>query len=674
MKIKITTKRMIRVLLSVVMLTAILAGNASAQYEIRWMAAGSFNNFYSALGGEFELEYSQDQCTGWSWPSIYNYQDMMAWTGLWIGVQNFGPGYPNKVVHAGPRFNGVNEFFPVSIKTYNRYTPPQVVVNGSLSFNQPVVNDGILDTLKADQMIEIVTNTAIGLTMTKKAMQFSHEQHENYQVIDYTFTNTGYTDRTNVQKLNQTLDSVYVFFNYRLCINKQVAYVIGDGPVDWGANTMIDTRGDGPENIAKYNDPPNERFRAQYCWHGLYPPFTDYDNIGAPIWHSGADRIDESDSTGRLGAPQFPGVVTLHADKATNDLSDDPEQPRTTMWEYSDHPLFFQNDANNPVEGAKQYMMMSKGHMDRHADVVQPDGNFLQPTGDPQLGQLSGWSFMNGYGPYTINPGESVHIVVAEASAGIDRQTCIDVGRQYKAGLITALEKNKVVFQGRDSIFQTFRRAIDNYNSGYTLGLAPLPPKVFNVNSGIGQVELSWDIYAGESVTGFKLYRAAGRVDGDYELIAELGSTDRSYNDQTPVRGINYYYYLVTVDPHGYISNRYLSQTYDPVNLKRPSGASVNDARVVPNPYNIASNGNRLRFIGEPDKIAFLNIPGNCTIEIYTEYGELIKMIDHNDGSGDAYWNCTTSSNQLVVSGIYIALIHDRASGQQRILKFIVIR
>ena len=76
--------------------------------------------------------------------------------------------------------------------------------------------------------------------------------------------------------------------------------------------------------------------------------------------------------------------------------------------------------------------------------------------------------------------------------------------------------------------------------------------------------------------------------------------------------------------------------------------------RVVPNPYNIKAKD--LQYPGEPDKIMFLNIPGYCTIRIYTERGDLIETIEHSDGSGDEAWNSITSSRQVVVSGVYVAL------------------
>jgi len=78
----------------------------------------------------------------------------------------------------------------------------------------------------------------------------------------------------------------------------------------------------------------------------------------------------------------------------------------------------------------------------------------------------------------------------------------------------------------------------------------------------------------------------------------------------------------------------------------------MEDIRVVPNPYNIRNRS--LQYVGEYNKIMFLNLPAACKIRIFTERGDLIYTIDH-EGSGDARWDLITSSRQIVVSGVYIA-------------------
>ncbi|MDZ7288566.1 MAG: fibronectin type III domain-containing protein [candidate division KSB1 bacterium] len=679
-------------LLSWVCVIVLTAGSTVtyAQYAIKWMSAGSLHSWYSAIGCEIEEGRIKRQQDGLRWPAIYKYQDMEAAKALWIGAKDFtdekGAYFPHKVVHVGPRVTGTREFFPIKFEMTSRFDPPEVFVDGAPSMGEATVeNDRVDPSMKWDRIIENVTNCQLGITMTRKIFQFSQQYHDNYIVYDYVFTNTGNVDDDpEIELPNQTLEGVYFYFQYRYAICANTRYVIGNA-TGWGINTMLDTRGDGVKP-----DPPGENLRVQFAWHGKYPVFTAYDNIGGPIWAwDGTIYTTKADTTGRLGATQFVGIVTLHADKSATDKSDDWGQPSTTSYRGSDEPLTSNNDAYNIPKMTLEYEWMSSGHMSpRHADKVEPAGKFDEPTGDPALGTPGGFSNCNGYGPYTLKPGESIHLVMAEGAAGISRELQESVGAQYKKGLITAKAKNQIVLTGKDSLFQTFRRAQANYQSGYNIPQPPLPPRTFMVNGGGDRISLSWTLYDGgeKNLTGFEIYRATGQVDSTYRLVYKAGPAERSYNDRNLSRGVAYYYYIVSVGdpanndgtgltPRGPLkSSRYYTQAYDPSNLKRPEGTSMDQIRVVPNPFSLGADPNRLRYPGEPDKIAFLNIPGECTIQIFTEAGELIQTLEHTDGSGDAYWNCLTSSNQVVVSGIYIAVVTDTRNGQRKIVKFVIVR
>lgn len=710
----ISTKRLMIYAFTLLLIAAFIfsGSDANAQYAVKWMAVGSLHNWYSEIGSEIEHGFQKVQQYGMQWPGIYNYQDMQAAKAFWIGCKNYtdekGTTYPYKVVHVGPRVSGAGEFFPIKFEMVSRFDPPYVYVDDIQSYEKPVDNDNIDPSMKADRMLINVVNTQIGITMTRKIMQFSDPYHDNYIICDYTFTNTGNIDDDNDIEMNQTLEDVYFFFQFRWAVSRQTRYLINNA-TGWGINLMLDARGDGVKT-----DPANENFRCQFGWHGLYPPFSKtskggvkYDNIGAPIYDpsGSAGFISAADTVGRLGSAQYIGVVTLHADRAPGDPSDDPSQPSTTTYESSDAPNTSQNDPYNVVRMESEYGWMSKGHMSpRHVDKVELDGDLLKPDGDPALGTPGGFSACNGYGPYTLKPGESVRIVWAEAAAGLSRKQCIEIGKRWKkalddptdtgpfplpSGATTndeAIFKNAWVYTGRDSLFQTFRRAIANFQSDYELAETMLPASLFNVKGGGDRISLNWDVYNTTDLTGFEIWRARGRYDSTYQLIYTAGATERSYNDTQLERGPNYYYYINTlgqsrvadaalnIPAHVQKSNRYYSQSYDPTNLKRPAGVKLSDIRVVPNPYNISADVSRLLFPGEPNKLAFFNIPGDCIIKIFTESGELIKEIEHSDGTGDAYWNCTTSSNQIVVSGIYMAVITDRKTGANEVVKFIIIR
>jgi len=684
--------------------------NGYAQYENAWMNVGSLHNWYSEIGCEVEHGWMAIQQYGLRWPAIYEYQDSQAAKGFWMGCVDFtdaaGNFWPYKVVHVGPRVSGTNEFFPIKFEMVSRFDVPYVYVDGNLTYREFVEVDRVDPTMKADRMLVSVTNSVLGITMTRKIMQFSHPYHDNYIIVEYTFENTGNVDDDEEIELpNQTLKDVYFFTQYRWSVCRQTRYVIGNG-TGWGLQTMLDARGDGVKQ-----DPPNENFRAQFAWHGNFPPFTTYDNIGGPIWDpsNSAGYCETADTTGRLGAAQFVGIVTLHADHLPDDPSDDISQPSTTCYMGSDIDITQKVETSqfDLAMMTQQYQWMSSGHMaPRHADKVYPDGDYAKgdPTEDPALGTPGGFTACDGYGPYTLKPGENVTIVIAEAAAGLSREKCIEIGRQYKWGVINARTKNEWVLTGRDSLFQTFRRAIANYQSGYELAQLMLPPSTFYVDGGGDRIALSWIADNIPGLTGFEIYRAKGRLDSTYQKIAALGSSERSFFDTELERGPSYYYYISAIGqpiqamPELRIpavnirSGRFYTQSYDPTTLKRPSveeGDTVRvysdssqyteriytDAiRIVPNPYNIAADPNNLLFPGERDKLAFFNIPGDCDIQIYTELGELITMIEHRNGTGDEYWNCTTNSKQIVVSGVYIAVIKDRKTGKTEIEKFVIIR
>ena len=696
------------------------AGPAKAQFATKWVAGGSMHNWYASSGSEVEQGLVNEQQYGWRWPGIYPYTDMQAAKGFWLGAENvtdeFGTTYPVRVIHVGPRVRGVGEVFPTRFELFTRYEIPAVTVDGDVTFPPAeMIADGVDPTMEPDVMLISEFNTLLGVTVQRRVMQFSQEYHDNYHVIEYTFTNTGNTDDdAEIELPNQTITGLRPFYQYRLSVARETRYVIGNA-TGWGKNAMNDARGDGVRA-----DPEDEQFRAQYTWHGNFPPFTAYDNIGGPILPQAlpAVNIAASDTLGRLGASQFLGVVTLHAPGSADAEEDDPSQPSTTVYFGSDDTYLSNNDPFSVSKMQFEYNLMASGHKSpRHAWAVEPTGpdGWLNPTNDPSLGNSGGFSFANGYGPYTLAPGESVTIVMAEGASGLSREANTAIGRAWReAGAVpgapltyngVTMTKNEWVFTGRDSLFQTFRRAIANYNAGYDIPKAPPPPNSFAVASGGDRISLQWDPPADASrIAGYEVYRATSAYDSTYTLIHTSGAGETSYDDLTPIRGIQYFYYIQSVTngsanngagmtPAGVPlrSSRYYTQTYDPAFLQRQAGTALDQVRIVPNPFYLgAARGTQeeaVRFFDVGDKLAFYNIPGQCRIDIYTELGELIDTIDHSDGSGDEFWFQTTAARQLIASGVYIAVITvtedivdlDTGAtlfqkGERTIQKFVIIR
>lgn len=694
--------------------------SAHAQFQTKWVAGGSFQNWYSSSGSEIEEGLVREQQYGWRWPGIYDFTDMQAAKALWIGAQNVvdpsGTTFPVRVVHVGPRVQGVGEVYPTQFELVSKYPLTVVTVDGDQSFASAAMEvDRVDPTMEADFMLISRFNTLLGVTVERRVMQFSQEYHDNYHVIEYVLTNTGNTDTdADIEIPNQTLEGVVAYLQYRLAVSAKTRYVMGN-PTGWGKNTMNDARGDGVRA-----DPEDEQFRAQFAWHGFFPDFGGgYDNLGGSLQISAINNNAPADTTGRLGSSQFAGVVTLHADASATDDSDDPGQPSTTNWVGSDDGFQSSNDPFSVGRMQTEYSVMTQGHKSpRHADAVEPTGmpGFLNPTGDPSLGTSGGYSIGNGFGPYTLAPGESVRFVIAEGAAGLSYEANAAIGRAFRdsgnnaaAGLTYAGEtktKNEWVFTSRDSLFQTFRRAIANYNADYEIPDAPAPPLVFDVAGGGDRITLTWSPNSeAPAPEGWEIYRAQVRFDSTYTLIHTAAPGETTYSDTSPIRGVEYFYYIQAVKngtandgtgltPAGLPlrSSRYATQTYVGTRLKRPQGQTMEDFRVVPNPYYIGANNNPkvgtpVRLLGNNDQLAFYNIPGFCRIDIYTELGELVDTIVHNDGSGDAFWDHTTSSRQIVASGLYIAVVTVTEdivdletgemlfqAGEQAFRKFVVVR
>ena len=714
------------------LLLASLVGveSAHAQAETRWLNIGQMQHKLSATGAEPEVMRQ----SGLVYPGLLPDATHFNRKSLWIGVKSHttedGETFAPRVAHTGPRVFNLDEFYPKPIRLISRFEPPEVLVDGFQSFQEPVQVDEVDPSMKADRMVVREANTVLGVTMHNEVRAFSNPYHDNYMVYEYTFTNTGNADDdSDIEYPEQTLEGVMFY------TETKYQYQMHRGNISApGTNTMNDIVGDGMEDY-------NVDFRAIYAWAGNVP-WPVANALGSPVWNDNGGRIAPGDSSGRLAAPEFVTRATIHADKSAVNEEDDPSQPAMMGTIRGGDPITNNNDAWTQSQMRDEYNFIHPDFAYRdygegtqyphHADLVAPPrenfGSWAEQmanqTAIPNRGHGGGWISTVSWGPYTLEPGQSVRIVYVEGFAGISYfDAAVKIGEAYKqSGGNNDLEipfdansngtiendvntdgdgeieydekmtKNMWVMSGRDSLWQMLGRARANFQSGYGIPHEPKPPKRFEVTSGTDRIILEWTPYEGAvPVNGWEIYRTRNRYQGSfegdwtYEKIATLSPEARSYEDEDVTRGISYFYYIQAVGavnqnatgqtPTGapLKSNRYYTQTYTPAYLRRSPGEELSSARVVPNPYHLGSSQN-VRWPDQQDKIGFLDIPGDATIKIYTETGELIETIEHTNGSGDEYWNLTTSSNQVVVSGVYVAVIEDNTSGEQVLRRFVVIR
>ncbi|MDZ7288364.1 MAG: hypothetical protein ONB44_00335 [candidate division KSB1 bacterium] len=678
--------------------------------EIRWLRVGSLHNWFANAGSEVEYGrrgraccQNTDQNDGLRWPAEFQFQDHQVSKALWIGTTNYndpvsGKTYQHKVISAGPRFAALRtEFMPVEFKMIGRFSSPIVVVDGVTASDNALLDvlDDTQASLGPDRLLINKTHTSIGITVTRKIMAFSQQYHDNYFIYDYVFKNTGIIDLKGT-KVEKTLTDVVFFFQYRYAFANEAyrnGWALGQG-VSWGRNAVNQVVGRDPTA-------PGFEFRAHYAWYGPHSQAAEgYDaDWGAPNYT--VRHI--------MTAASYVGVVTIHADKSAQDKTDNPYQPFTTRFMGSDADAQ-QGSAATQYDATymtTRYGYITAGHPAKtHADEVGSGFANLYGT-DP-----GGYAQGQGFGPYTLAPGDSIHIVLAEAVAGISRSKNLEVMRNWRDATKTSftlpngatttdrnLYKKAWVQTGVDSLFQSFRRAISNYKSNYNIPQPPPPPKQFTVTSGGDRIILSWSNEA-ESYPhfdGYRIFRAVDRPDTLYEEIFSCNRSNvvNSFSDTSPLRGRNYYYYIQSKDDGTtndvargvpLVSNKFYTMTNQPAFLRRPAAKSLDAIRVVPNPYHIRARDRQFGY-DAPDRIAFFGLPPECTIKIYTERGDLIETIHHIDGSGDELWDSLTFSRQVVVSGLYIAYfevtkdVYDQETnkllfrkGDNTLRKFIIIR
>ena len=699
------------------LLSFCVSGTAWGQrqaYISKWMDVGELAHLYSSEGargiGGSGLVYPYIHGTTGGLDETFDGEHK------WIAIRNYqapegnqrgqdGQEYPYYIAYIGESVGP--QLFVQNFEMVSRFKPPEVTVDGLPSRRLQTNVNQIDNSMNADRKIVNEISTIVGINMRREIKQFSQQFHDNYHITEYTFTNTGNIDGDEeIERPDHTLDGVYFYLDKRRGATKKAASVTARGAT-WGKFHMHDMVADGD-------------FRAIYSWPGWTGANVDWNEFGAPgINGGGANWPVPTDTSGRLVGYHFVGESTIFAEGSPGSGKDDPSQPSSMTWyDAESSPIFdFYDPTNVQNNRLKFEELITAGRMDPfHAEAVVQLGDgkdYAHTKSDPKLDAVAGFKVAGAYGPYRLEPGESVKIVTVEAVDGLSFDASVKIGRAYKNiwkqgkddftdieydadgnGQIEAdeiMDKNEWVFTGKDSLFQAFRRAEANYESGYNIPKGPQPPSAFRVASDEGKISLEWETYSEANPTGFEIYRGRNQYQGaveddyQYDLIYEAGPDERSYADTDVERGVDYYYYIQAVGqentddtgrtPTGVPlkSSRYYTQTYAPARLKRAPGATLSEVRIVPNPYNVTADAS-VRYPGQAERLGFLNLPGQATIKIFTERGDLVRTIVHDDNSGDEFWDLSTSAEQLVAGGIYVAFIRNEETGETITRKFAVVR
>ena len=583
--------------------------------------------------------------------------------GIWIGATNFYDPVEKKVksvkvIGMGPRYDDANaplEIFSKTITLIGRQKPPIVTVDAVTGSSNSLydVLDEVDPNLPCDRMVVDNYNTSMGISVTKKILAFTQQNHNNYFIYDYVFKNNGIYN-TAGDTVQRTISGLIVYFNVRTAFNGVTTTgstsTWGSFDAEWGQGVVYDD----------FGPPYRVRPDSLRGFYAFYTPVkSGYGSRNAVIakgynWDWGCPNQlgGGTNLNGLFGAAKFSGYVTLLASKGTGSLFnvDDYNEP-STVDIFNPDGSICTSPQSQYDEGAMglRWAVMTQGHMTQSMWEQMGEGGYVSDWESAHNG--NGGEMGNGYGPYTLAPGDSIHIVFAEGVSGLPWELCRSLGAtwyQYYTGTGTppligpdgssysdcGLWQKAWVWTGKDSILQTYKNARANFRSGYKIAQPPPAPSQFTVTSGGDRISLSWADNARSSphFNGYVVYRSEA-LSKDYRAVyMKMWECDKSgpaqWDDTSASRGFNYYYYVQSKDDGTQndvkpgvplCSSLFLTMTTTPANLLRPSGNLLGEVRVVPNPYDIRSRKWQFGDTGPYDRIMFYGIPPKCILKIFSE-------------------------------------------------------
>lgn len=613
-----------------------------------------------------------------------------------------------------PSNAGYREPPEYGLREVRRVRPPVTYLeksDGSIAQVSRKVDVEIDPDLPADVMIELHYKTPPGFDVVKRSYSFSNPLHDDYIIQHNRFIVTFDADQDPGPDLGvdttQVLEDVYFVIGYAFNniagVNMNQTRWYSESRGEWADYEVM------PSRLV----PGGRDLLIGYGFDGQHPDITTFESGGKPFDNFGDPRyaIGIMPSTAFLPTAEFTsstyaGFTTLHADVSGKSNADDPAQPRTVLSNGN-----IQNVWDRKFPGYATWWDWAASHT--RVGVEEVPGWPNNPAQSP--GDL----IFKAYGPYDLVKGDTVNIVFAVGVGGISRQLAEEKGKEWLAwyrgepgATFDDAAKNALIATGMDSLRQTLDRAYWAWHNGLNVG-TPLPSPDLTITEGANRITLEWTDLAAryDHVAGYRIYRKRGtlmndtdeeleaiireRPDGKlwpdgqrrrWERIAEVDASQTSYVDLDVIRGEPYYYAVTVLDDgstnlgiaSGALeSSRFTNRSQQPAFSFQPGVGATDKIRVVPNPF-IASAGD-YNFSDEVNKLLFVNLPPYCTIQIFTATGNLVKTIEHTNGSADDWWDQVTDFNQLAASGVYLMHVSNARDENQNPLpnaltKFVIVR
>ncbi len=655
---------------------------------IQYRGQGSENYF----GSGFRLA-----CTGWTAPDDSFYRAAV-----------FGP------VNDYMLYGTVTE----PITNYIRFRYPDFTTNGLTTG----LNDfGFYDPTRFadgtyDQVVQSTYENVLGVEVKRRLLFWSQEFNDNYYIIEVELTNNGYLGDPDTLK------------NFFLSMSMGVAN-------NYYSNGMFPSLPSSER--PKYSYVWQHYYGARdgdslriFYFYSADDPESAGDDMGSPV-PSQKNRLLNTNMIFYTILHVSESPFTNPADDV-----DDFLQPKVT-YIGTETKIPNPDPGEDPYGSKSYWSIsggysdkyprpntFSGTHHGINNDELMTSDFSNFPAGTIQ--SINSKNFCS-FGPYTFLPNHKIRIVYAVGVTGLGMEKSKEIGKKWAEGNLTdppnmpdpvtgwfpsgfvfptgATEQDKIkdrwISTGIDSVMFIAWRAKWNFDHNYQIPLAPPPPESFHIR-GSGEkdgVVLTWNGSSAEAMSNFAGYRIMRRLTNQdtvsYVPIYESGSEDKAVEhellDSAVLSGAPYYYYIQSkalidendfnADPTTRGKIMYSSRVWIPnINSVKPPKLSTEDMskiRIVPNPYNINDPLVRSLFVQYDNRgLNFYNLPRQVTIRIYTENGDLVKTIEHYnpvDNDGSEFWDMLTDNQQVINSGIYVALFQ-KPSGETSFQKFIVVR
>jgi hypothetical protein len=582
-----------------------------------------------------------------------------------------------------------------------------------------------------DHIADVTYYNVIGANVRRRVMSWSQNFNDDYVIIDMEIQNVGHMVAVPNADSILILDTLYNFYvNMQQTLNNNYYSNTNNPSLSSNAPTYSNTW------QHYYGARANDTLRIFYFYPASNPTLS-FDDMGAPlltqtgrlanpnytyytILHASLVPYSGTEPAGN-DDPLQPKVTYIGVDNRIPkpDVNEDVYN-NNVYW--SVHGGFSYKYPMSNLPGNPVVTGDSIHHMYNNDELGT--SNFANYVAGSSSGTGAG-NYCS-FGPYNIPPNQKIHIVYAVGFSGMGLIAAKNIGNQWYGKTLTDPSKNglppnfqfinnlaidnskdKWIGTGLDSVFLSSRRAKWNFDHNYQIPQAPPPPDSVIVNGYGYGVEIRWSDPKAEQMpnfAGYKIMRTYSIQDTVFyqDINYPTSSSDKAavhvYVDKTILKGGTYFYYIqamAKIDPTDpnyanadpttqgkimYSSRLWVPNIYYTVPPIPPqqntdsTRINMSKIRIVPNPYNINDPLNQIYFNTTSNRgIEFYNLPGDCTVRIYTENGDFVNEITNPRHSGFLKWDMITINQQVINSGVYIAVFLSPTGGKS-FQKFVVVR